>query len=216
MSEPQRSPGILQTYDRVEIIDRIAACRVHALVESASEAECVLHLERASFLPESAPLRWFDGTQAWRTTAHLEHLDATRVRCRLMPAERWEPASARRSQRVRIGESRLLARIVSSSTIPRGRRVHADCLDVSATGCRASWPGQAPHVGDLLDLTWDIAGQSRGARELGWIPGRVARVIPGSAGAHEVGFDFETTKSTQVARIRSWHRAWLQRDAQRV
>ena len=207
---------MLKAYDRVEIIDRLAAWRVHALVESTSGADCVLRLERASLVPEAAPLRWFDGTQAWRTTAYLEPIDATRVRCRLMPAERWEPTSARGSPRVRIGESRLLVRIVSSSTIPSGRRVHAECLDASATGCRATWPGQTPRVGDSVDLTWDIAGQTRRARELGWIPGRVARVIPRSAGAYEVGFSFETTKSTQVARIRSWHQTWLQRDAQRV
>ena len=216
MSEPQRSAGTLQAHDRVEMIDRLTGSRVHALVESTSAEDCVLLHDRALPVPEAAHLRWFDGAQAWQATARLEQIDATRVRCRLIPPDAWQPASGRRSPRVRIGDSQLLVRIVSSSTIPSGRRVHAECLEASATGCRARWPGQTPRTGDTVDLTWDIAGQARGACELGWIAARVARVIPRSTGRHEVGFSFETTKSTQIARIRSWHQAWLQLDAQRV
>jgi hypothetical protein len=208
-------PGGMKAHDRIEIIDQALASRVRALVESATGEISVLRLEQAARLPEAAPVRWFDGVTAWQATAHFEHIDATRVRCQLMPADTWEPASARRSQRVRVGESQLLVRIAWSSTIPGGRRAHTECLEASATGCRATWSGQTPRVGDTVDLSWDTGGQSRGASELGWIAARVTRVIPRPTGVNEVCFGFETTKSTQAARIHSWHHAWLQRDHQR-
>jgi hypothetical protein len=208
--------GGMKAHDRVEILDQVSASRVRALVESATGAFSVLRLEQAARVPEAAPVRWFDGVKAWQATAHFEHIDATRVRCKLMPAEMWEPASFRRSQRVRVGESQLLVRIAWSSTIPAGRRAHAQCLEASATGCRATWPGQTPRIGDTVDLSWDNGGgQSRGGSELGWIAARVVRVIPRPTGLNEVCFGFATTKSTQAARIQRWYHTWLQREHQR-
>jgi hypothetical protein len=209
MGEHPHSAGALRADDRVEIVDRLSASRVPARVESANGEVSVLRLERAASVPEAAPLRWFDGARAWQAIAHFEHIDATLVRCRLLPPHTWEPTPARRSERVHVGESQLLVRIVSSSVIPGGRRAHTECLEASATGCRVAWHGQTPRVGDTVDLTWDTGA---GAVDLGWIAGRVVRVIPRPAGATEVCFSFETAKSTQAARIRSWHRAWLQRD----
>jgi hypothetical protein len=207
--------GGMKAHDRVEIIDRISARRVRALVESAAGESSVLRLEQAAHVPEAAPVRWFDGVKAWQATAHFEHIDATRVRCQLTPANTWQPAFTRRSQRVRVGESQLLVRIAWSGTIPGGRRARTECLEASATGCRATWSGQMPRVGDTVDLSWDSGGQSRGANELGWIAARVVRVIPRTTGLNEVCFGFETTKSTQAARIHRWYRTWLQRDDQR-
>jgi hypothetical protein len=207
--------GGMKAHDRVEIIDQVSASRVRALVESATGEISVLRLEQAAHVPEAAPVRWFDGAKAWQATAHFEHLDASRVRCQLMPANTWKPASARRSQRVGVGESQLLVRIAWSSTIPAGRRARTECLEASATGCRATWSGQTPRVGDTVDLSWDSGGQSRGASELGWIAARVTRVIARAKGVNEVCFAFETTKSTQAARIQRWYQTWLQHDDQR-
>ena len=161
-----------------------------------------------------ASIRWFDGERAWQATAQLEHIDSTRVRCQLSLLDSWEPAPARRSQRVYVGEAQLIVRIVWSSTIPGGRRAHTECLEASATGCRTTWSGQTPRVGDSVNLAWATNGSSRGATELGWIAARVVRVIPAPHGTDEVCFTFETTTSSQAARIHRWHQAWLQRNHQ--
>jgi hypothetical protein len=201
---------------RVEVIDRLSAARIHAVVERAGDREFVLQLEQATRVPEEAPLRWFDGDTAWHAIASLEQLDATHVSCRIEPPSTWEPTPTRRSLRANVHESRLLVRIASSSVLASGRRAHTVCLEASATGCRATWIGQPPRVGDTVDLSWEHGDGSRGAVELGWIAARVARIITRRSGTLEVCFSFETTRSTQAARIRAWHQAWLQRDHQRL
>jgi hypothetical protein len=216
VGENPHAPGAPRAHDRVEIVDPPSARRVSALVESASDRTFTLRLEREMQIPEDAPLRWFDGATAWQAIARFEHIDATRVRGQIMPPNTWERTAARRSPRANLDESRLLVRIVSSSVLPGGRRAHAECLEASETGCRARWPGQTPRTGDSVDLTWDIGGSAHGAGELGWIAARVARVIPRPSGEYEVCFSFGTTRSTQAARIRAWHRAWLERDRRRT
>lgn len=148
--------------------------------------------------------------------ASLEHLDASRVSCQIKPPYTWEPAPARRSPRADVDQSQLLVRIASSSVLTSGRRAQTVCLEVSATGCRAAWTGRTPRVGDTVDLSWEHGGESRGVVELGWIAARVARIITTRSGTQEVCFRFEAMRSTQAARIRAWHQAWLQRDHKRV
>ena len=94
--------------------------------------------------------------------------------------------------------------------------MHAVCLDVSETGCRATWPDRIPRVGDAVNLTWDVGDRLPGTVEVGWVAARVVRVIAQASGAVQVCFDFETTTLAQVARIRACHQAWLQRHQQRL
>jgi hypothetical protein len=212
MTEQSHAPAAPQADDRVEIIDQGSARRLGACVESASGSIWVLRIEQATRVPEEAPVRWYDGTTAWQAMAQLEQIDPTSVRCTIVPPHVWELAPVRRSERVHTGEAQLLVRIVSSGALPGGRRVHTECLDASATGCRAAWPGQTPRVGDAVELTWDTGGRSPGAMELGWVAGRVVRVIHRPAEASDVCIDFKTSTSTQAARLYRWHQAWLQRD----
>jgi hypothetical protein len=207
VSEHPQPPGSPTRHDRLEIVDQSRATRIGAIVESADSGHFVLRLEQATRLPEEALVRWFDGSTAWQAMARLEHTDSSSVSCHIEPPHAWQPTPVRRSQRAVAG-SGLLARIVSSSVLPGGRRVHTVCLDLSATGCRATWPGRTPQLGDTVDLTWDV-GHSSGAIELGWVAARVARIIPLASGEREVCFSFVVTKATQAARIRAWHRAWL-------
>jgi hypothetical protein len=197
--------------DRVEIIDGERATRAGAIVEDADDGRLLLRLEQAVSVPEQALVRWFDGSRAWQATARFERADSSRVICRVT-ANDWQPTHTRRSTRASAANAELLARIVSSNVLPGGRRVHTECLDVSATGCRATWPGRAPRVGDTVELMWDLGDARGGARiELGWLAARVARVIPMASGEQEICFTFEVTRATQAARVRAWHRAWLER-----
>jgi hypothetical protein len=195
-------------HDVVEIIDRLVATRVSTIVESASDGLFVLRLTQATRVPDEAPVRWFDGATAWQAVARLEHIDAHRVSCQITPPQAWAPTSARRSLRTPTDESPLLVRIVSSSTVASGRRLHTTCLDISETGCRATWRGRPLCVGDAVDLSWDVAG-SRGTLELGWVAARVTRVISLPSAATDVCFSFEPIKATQASRIRAWHQAWV-------
>ena len=205
--QPLGAPGVR---DRVEIVDRLGGARADAIVESADDGQLVLRLEHSIDIPEQVLVRWFDGSTAWQATARLERTDQSRVSCRIVPPQVWEPTSVRRSIRAPAADAGLLARVVSSSVLPGGRRVHTACLDVSATGCRASWPGRPPRVGDTFELTWDVGDPLVGI-ELGWVAARVARIVSLASGEQEIGFTFEVTRAIQAARVRAWHRAWLER-----
>ena len=86
--------------------------------------------------------------------------------------------------------------------LAKGRRVHAVCLDISDSGCRASWPGRTPLVGDAVDVAWDV-GDWQAEDEPGWVSARVARIVALPFGARQVGFTFEIADSDQAARVRA-------------
>jgi hypothetical protein len=206
LGHPPRTPG---RHEIVTILDQRTPTGTSAVIEHADESSYVLRLTHAVPLPAQAPVRWFDGKAAWQALADLDRIDTHRVRCQILPPHTWQPAPVRRSTRAPLDASRLLVRIVSSNALAGGRRVATLCLDISAVGCRATWPGQPPRVGDTVDLTWD-AGGARDQLELGWVAARVSRLISLPTGASEVCFSFEVTKATQAARIRTWHERWLQ------
>ena len=199
----------------VEIVDQDSRVRVAATVESADDGHYVLRLERATTVPAEAPVRWYDGSTAWQAVSRLERLDETSVTCQLAPAPDWEPAPVRQSLRAPVDNSPILVRIVESSVLAKGRRVHAVCLDISASGCRASWPGAAPLVGDAVEVAWDVADWQAEAHA-GWITARVVRIITRPFGARQVGLRFEIGDATQAARVRGWYQAWLQEHRRRL
>jgi hypothetical protein len=92
--------------------------------------------------------------------------------------------------------------------------VHAVCLDISASGCRAGWPGPAPGVGDVVELDWDMSDW-HAETQPGGIRARVVRIIPRPFGARQVGLSFEIVDATQAARVRGWYQAWLQEHRER-
>jgi hypothetical protein len=213
MSENVRPPSGPAAFDVVEIIDRLSASHVSAVVESANDRNFVLRLKHEARIPEEGHLRWFDGATAWQAISQLRRIDETRVSCELAPSDQWEAAPARRSVRAPVENSPLLVRIVASKVLARDRRVHAVCVDISDTGCRANWVGGTPRVGDAVHVTWDV-GSAHTLRP-GWVPARVARIIPRPFGAHHVCFSFEIGDSTQAALVHEWHQAWLQVNRQR-
>jgi hypothetical protein len=215
MSENPHTPGAPAAHDVVEIFDRLSATRMSTTVESANDRLFVLRLEQAAMVPEEAAVRWYDGATAWQAIASFEHIDHARVSCRIVAPNEWEPTPIRHSLRAPVDSSTLVVRIVSSSVLARGRRVHAVCLDISETGCRASWPGRTPRVGDAVDVAWDL-GDWHAHTQPGWVPARVARIIPRPFGARQLCFMFETADSTQAARIRAWYQAWLHAHRQRT
>jgi hypothetical protein len=213
MSEKSHTPIGPAAFDVVEIVDRLSASRVSATVESAGAGDFVLRLAHEARIPEEAHLRWFDGAGAWQAIAQLRRIDETRVSCELAPAHEWEVAPARRSVRTPVENSPLLVKIVGSKVLARDRRVHAVCVDISDSGCRANWVGATPRVGDAVAVSWNIEPSHTAPSS--WVPARVARVIPRRFGAHHICFSFEIADSAQAALVREWHQAWLQNNRPR-
>jgi hypothetical protein len=214
MNEQPHAPNGPAAFDVVEIVDRLSASRVSAGVESASDSNFVLRLRNEATIPDEAHLRWFDGARAWQAVARLRRIDESRVSCELAPAHEWEAAPARRSVRAPVENSPLVVRIVGSRVLARGRRVHAVCVDLSDSGCRANWVGGTPRVGDAVDVAWDAEPSHAGRAD--WIPARVSRIIPRPFGAHHVCFSFEITDPRHAALVREWHRTWLEKSRQRT
>lgn len=213
MNDTPQSPKGPDAFDVVEIVDRLTASHVSATVESANDSDFILRLSHEAVLPEEAHLRWFDGASAWQAIVQLRRLGETRVGCELAPSSEWEVAPARRSVRAPVENAPLVVRIVASKVLARGRRVHAVCVDISDTGCRANWPGGIPRVGDAIDVAWD-AEISGAAPE--WVPARVSRIIPRRFGAHHVCFSFDLADPRHAALVRAWHQSWLQYGRQRA
>jgi PilZ domain len=214
MHENSRPPNGPSAFDVVEIVDRLSASRVSASVESANDCNFVLRLSQEARIPEEAHLRWFDGASAWQAIAQMRRIDEARVSCEIAPSHEWEAAPARRSVRAPVENSPLLVRIVESKVLARGRRVHAVCVDISDTGCRAKWAGGTPRAGDAVDVAWESESSRGGFPE--WLPARVTRIIPRPFGAHHVCFSFEIRDPAHAALVREWHRTWLQNNRQRA
>jgi PilZ domain len=194
-------PGPVE-FDPVQIVDRLSGSRVSATVESVRDRCFVLRLKSEAALPEEGFLRWFDGVGAWQGIVQMERIDTSRVRCELAPPDEWQATVARRSTRIRVDNSPLLVRL-----LPGERRVHAVCVDISDTGCRANWLGQTPRAGDAVAVTWDV--EPARAELPDWIPARVVRVIPRPFGAHHICFSFEFADERQAALVRKRHEASL-------
>jgi hypothetical protein len=209
------TPAAPAAFDVVEIIDPHSPTRLKALVESVDDRRFVLRLERAASVPDEAPVRWFDGGTAWQASSRIARISETSVNCQLPPAPEWEPAPVRQSLRAPVDNAPMLARIAESTVLPKGKRVHAVCLDISNSGCRASWPGPVPAVGDVVEVAWDV-GDWHSQVEPSWINARVARVVAGAFGARQVGFRFDTDDATQIARVHAWHQAWLREHRRRA
>ena len=212
MNEKPHPPNGPAAFDLVEIVDRLSGSHVSASVESANDCNFVLRLSHEARIPEEAHLRWFDGASAWQAIAQLQRIDEARVSCELAPAHEWEDAPARRSVRAPVENSPLLVRVESSKVLARGRRLHAVCVDVSDTGCRANWAGTTPRLGDAVVVAWEAEGPDGPA----WVPARVARIIRRPFGAHHVCFSFELRDPAHAALVREWHRMWLENNRQRA
>ena len=215
MTHAVHTPAGPTAYDIVEIVDQREAPRLHAVVESVSEPHLLLRLERAVVIPARAPVRWFDGDTAWQAASHIEHIDATSVNCQLAPPPEWEPAPVRKSLRTAVNNSPILVKVVDDSRLARGRPWHAVCLDISASGCRATWPGPAPQIGDRVEIAWEVS-ESYADEEPQWVSARVARIVEMPFGTRQIGFAFELADPSQTARVREWHQGWLREHRRRL
>ena len=215
MSENPITPAAPAAGDVVEIVDRLSGHRVTAVVESANDGPYVLRFDRPTTVPDEAHVRWFDGDTAWQAISKLAALDETSASCELAPSTRvgarpGAPLAARPG-----GQLADARQDRQRTVLAKGRRVHAVCLDISDSGCRASWPGRTPLVGDAVDVAWEV-GDWQAEDEPGWVSARVARIVALPFGARQVGFTFEIADSDQAARVRAWHQAWLHEHRQRL
>jgi hypothetical protein len=214
VTKATHEPAAPAAHDVVEIIDQTSSVRVSAVVESTQNGHYVLRFDHATSWPHEVAIRWHDGDTAWQALSRLDALDATSVNCQLPPAPEWQPAPPRSAPRIPVDKSPILIRILESSLLAKGHRVHAICLDISASGCRSTWPGPAPLAEDRVEITFEPAhGHSDDPQ--GWIPARIADVIPRPFGARHIDLRFELTDSTQAARIHAWHQTRLQEHHQR-
>jgi hypothetical protein len=215
VSEDSVTPGAPVAGDRVEIIDLLSEARVTAVVESTHQGNYVLRFARGAVIPDEARVRWYDGNAAWQALSQVERIDETRSSFVLAVVRDWEPAPIRRSLRAPVDSSPILVKILTSAVLPHDLRIHAICVDISDSGCRAKWPGLAPKIGDSVAVAWDI-GEWSAEEESVWVPAHVVRVAGLPFGARQVGFTFETADAVQAARVRAWRQVWLQEQRQRL
>ena len=215
MNQDRVIPAAPAPHDAVEVTDRRTGYRVTAAVEVAGDDMWMLAFDLAATIPREATLQWDDGDTGWQAAAELARLDDTSARFRIAPASEWEPAPVRRSLRTPVENSPMLVRIVESTALPADRHVHTVCLDISDSGCRASWPGPVPLVGDAVELAWETQSW-RSDEPAEWISARVARVLALPFGGKHVGFKFEIADAVQATRVRAWTRTWLQAHRQRA
>ena len=217
MTDAVQTPAGPCAYDIVEIISRREAPRLHAVVEVAEEPHLLLRLERAITIPARAPVRWFDGDTAWQAASEIEHIDPTSVNCVLAPQPEWEPAPVRQSLRAAVSNAPILIRVVDEreGLVSAARPLHAVCLDVSASGCRTTWPGPPPAVDDGVQIAWEV-DDSQFDEEPHWITARVARIIDLPFGKRQIGLKFELVNPTEAERVREWHQTWLHEHRRRL
>ena len=214
MTDAVQTPRSPCAFDIVEIVDLREAPRLKAVVEVVNDPNLFLRLERAVAVPVRAPVRWFDGDTAWQAVSAIEQVDETSVNCRLAPPPDWEPAPVRQSLRAVVGNSPILVKIVDESRLAAPRIVHAVCLDISGSGCRATWPGQPPRAGDSVEIAWEVGGY--GDEEPHWVSARAVRIIELPFGKRQVGFQFELGDATHASRVREWHQTWLGEQRRRL
>ena len=215
VSEDSISPSAPAQHDVVEVIDLRSGSSVTAEVEHARDGVWRLVFDLAARVPQAASVHWDDGDSGWRAPAQLDRLDNTTARFVIAPVADWEPAPVLRSRRTPVDSAPMLVRIIQSTVLPSGRQVHAVCLDISDSGCRASWPGPPPHVGDSVEIAWETDARHHGV-EPQWIRAQIARITPRPFGGRHVGLAFDATDPMHATRIRAWHRTWLDAHRQRA
>ena len=215
MSEKQPAPAAPAQDHVVEVTDPRTGYRVTAAVEITDSHQHLLRFDFGAPIPLNAILHWDDGDLGWQIRSRLELLDEGLASWQIPPSDEWEPAPTRRSLRTPVGNAPMLVRIIESSALRKDHRIHVVCLDVSDSGCRASWPGQPPLVGDTVEIAWEV-DNGHDASDTQWIQASVARITALPFGARHIGFRFEIADPAQSARIHAWAHDWLQEHRRRA
>ena len=129
--------------DVLELVDPSTARPLSAVVEALREDGCAIRFKTPSRLRGRTRARWFDGEDAWEAAAAVRSGSVADL-ADLEVVEEWEPVAARQSMRVAVDRFPLLIEVIDSRTHAVGRRFDLVCVDVSATGCRATTPAAAP------------------------------------------------------------------------
>ena len=202
-AEPIHGP---QPGDVVALVDRRDSSRATAVVEQVDDGGYTLRLDVPVEFSRDIDVRWFDGDGAWHASADLETGNGDGL-LEAVPRTGWEPVRGRESERIPVGRHAVRARVVASQTIATSREVVVVCLDFSASGCRVSWPGQAPAKGDALRLALDDVNWGEG-REPDWLDVKVARVDRLPFKGNHVGIEFELIDDLDRRVVRAWRDHW--------
>jgi PilZ domain len=204
IADPTHGP---QPGEVVALYRQNAFCTT-AVVEQADNGGYTLRLEHQVALASDIDVRWFDGDCAWHANAELE-AGATPGLLEAVPRADWEPVRGRESERIPVGRHSVRVRVVASQTIATSRELDVVCLDFSATGCRVSWPGQAPGRGDALRLALGDLEWAEG-REPDWLDVKVVRVDKLPFAGNHVGLAFELETDADRRVVRGWRDHWAQ------
>jgi hypothetical protein len=194
-------PNEIEPGDRIQL--RTGADATMALVEAALPASELRVRVSAPVAEGSVVVRWLDaGGTAWRVPGivALAGGDATALTVEL--EGEWQRDAMRASQRI-SGTRHSLRGEVQAGSLPPGTRLDLVCLDISASGCRASGVGRLPAGGDLVRLC--LVHPFGGDR---WATARVMRVSSLAFGRYEVGFRFEVDSTADRAWLAGWRDAW--------
>jgi len=194
--------------DLIQLDDASSARPLAAIVEAAGDGVYAIRFTSSSRLRGRSRARWFDGETAWEAAGEIRDGSAG-DHAELAVEEAWEAVPARQSERVAVDRFPLLVEVVktSSNTHAPGRRFDLLCVDVSATGCRATTPGPGPAVGDVVRVAW-VRGDAWTHVEPEWVHARVTRAEARAFGGGLVGFRFDVDAEREAVRVRTWRDAW--------
>jgi len=192
--------------DGLELVDPSTARPLSAVVEAVGDDGCAIRFRTPSRLRGRTRARWFDGEDAWQAAAAV-HPGSAGDRADLEVVEEWEPVAARQSVRVPVDRFPLLVETVKSDAHGIGRRFDLVCVDVSATGCRATTPGRGPAPGDRVRVAW-VRGDEYARIAPEWVQAVVTRAEARPFGGGRVGFRFDLADEAEAARVRVWRDAW--------
>ena len=115
----------------------------------------------------------------------------------------------RRDSRAPAGRSPILVRTLGEGQFTQGQRSRAVCLDFSESGCRTTWHGKPPFVGDAVQLAWGVEENVERQAEPLWVEAYVTRVLTMSFGVRQIAFAFKPADLQQVRRVRDWRDHWM-------
>jgi hypothetical protein len=192
----------------VELFDPETARPITAVVELVREDALSIRFKTPARPRGRARARWFDGEDAWEVVVDVSPGASTDI-AELAVIDEWEPVSARQSLRLPVDRHPLLVEVVKArgNAHADGRRFDLVCIDISATGCRATAPGRCPAPGDLVRVAW-VRGDEWARVEPEWVHARVIRSETRPFGGGRVGFRFELDDEQEAERVRMWRDAW--------
>ena len=193
---PDDSPDVTpQVGDVIEMFSTASELLGSGVLESFADGSWTVCVDAGGLItPEDGRVRCASETGVWH--ASLSTAPVTR-------------SGDRRDSRAPAGRSPILVRTQGETQFTKGQRSRAVCLDFSESGCRTTWHGAPPFVGDHVQLAWGVEDTAERQAEATWVEAYVTRVLTMSFGVRQVAFAFKPADLQQVRRVRDWRDHWM-------